>query len=170
MGQVLIHRPWLALCAADWDSGCGGVIQKGVTAGKTLVEFWHSPWCNDLDLWLQSIECKLETNLIVTLSGATVADCEAALLLCNGNLGSGNNWACERGTEKVDVLVDGIALNSWEAELFNELLSQVLNVDSNGSNLQCLLLGSLEVLCVNLMSVFEVCISWSSGEIVCVPS
>lgn len=122
MGQVLIHGPWLALSTADWNTSGSGVVQKGVTARETLVEFWHSPWCNDLDLGLQSIECKLETDLVVTLSCAAVRDGEAALLLCDGDLRSGNDWAGERCTEEVDVLVNGVALDSWVAELLDELL------------------------------------------------
>jgi len=160
MGQVLVHRPWLALCAADWNTGGSSVIQKSVTARETLIEFWHSPWCNDLDFWLQSIECKLETDLIVTLSSAAVAYGEAALFLCDGNLRSGNNWAGEGGTEEVDVLVDGVALNSWVAELLDELLPQILDVACNSTNLQCLCLCSLKVLCIK-PGLASKQISWS---------
>jgi hypothetical protein len=161
MGQVLVHGPWLALCAADWNTSRSGVLKKGFTARETLVKFRQSPWCNDLDLGLQSIECKLETDLVVALSGATVTNSEAALLLCNGNLGSGDDWASQRGTQEVDVLVDGIALDSREAELLDKLLPQILNVACNSTNLQCLCLGSLEVLCIAPTSVLS-CISRST--------
>lgn len=49
-------------------------------------------------------------------------------------------------TEKVDVLVDSIALDSGEAESLNELLADILNVALGSTNLQGLLLGSLKVL------------------------
>jgi hypothetical protein len=153
VGQVLIHRPWLALRAADWNSGCGGVVQESVTARETLVELGQSPWGDNLDLWLQSIECQLEADLVVTLSSATVADSEATLLLGNGDLGPGDDWAGQRGAEEVDVLIDGIALNGREAELLDELPPQILNVAGNSTDLQCLRLGRFEVLYIVLMSV-----------------
>ena len=49
-------------------------------------------------------------------------------------------------TQKVDVLVDGVALDGGEAEGLNELLAEILNVDLGSTNLQGLGLGSLEVL------------------------
>jgi len=43
-------------------------------------------------------------------------------------------------------LVDGVASNGREAELLNELLPDILDVALAGTDLQGLLLGSLEVL------------------------
>lgn len=160
MSQVLVHGPWLALCAANWNARRGSVIQKSVTSREALVEFWHSPRSNDLDLGLQSIERKLEANLVVTLSSATMADRKAPLLLRNSDLRSGNDGAGKRCAKQVDVLVDGIALHSWEAKLLNELLSQILNIARNGTNLHRFRLGSLKVLCVIPLSASN-CVSWS---------
>tara|TARA_R110002060_G_scaffold31136_2_gene41714 strand:+ start:248 stop:772 length:525 start_codon:yes stop_codon:yes gene_type:complete len=153
MGQVLVHRPRLALGAANWDTSGSSIIQKSITTRETLVKLWHSPWSNNLDLWLQGIECQLESDLIVTLSSTSVADREAVLLLGDGDLSAGNDRTGERRAEKVDVLVDGVALHGWEAELLDELLAQILNVACDGSDLHCLGLGGLEILCVSVMSV-----------------
>ena len=49
-------------------------------------------------------------------------------------------------TKKVHVLVDCVALNSWEAQLLNELSAKVFNVARESSNLQRLGLCSLKVL------------------------
>ena len=49
-------------------------------------------------------------------------------------------------TQKVDVLVDGIALDSGPAELLDELLAEILNVALLGTNLEGLLAGSIKVL------------------------
>lgn len=43
------------------------------------------------------------------------------------HLSAGNDGASQRSTQKVPLLVDGIALNSAEAELLNELLAEVLD-------------------------------------------
>ena len=63
------------------------------------------------------------------------------------NLGTGNDGASQRGTEQVDVLIDGIASNGGEAQLLDELAADVNNLALEGTNLQSLLAGSLEVLC-----------------------
>ena len=49
-------------------------------------------------------------------------------------------------TKQVHVLIDGVALNSGETELFDELSAQVFDVDLLGTYLQCLLLCRLKVL------------------------
>lgn len=63
------------------------------------------------------------------------------------DLGTGDNGASQRGTEQVDVLVDGVASNGGEAKLLDELAADVSNLALEGTNLQGLLAGSLEVLC-----------------------
>jgi hypothetical protein len=55
-------------------------------------------------------------------------------------------------TKKINILVDGIALNSWEAQLFNELSSEIFNIARDSPNLQRLCLCGLEVLCVLTIS------------------
>lgn len=51
-----------------------------------------------------------------------------------------------RHTQKVDILVDGIALDGREAKCLHELFPEILNADLGSTNLQGLLLCSLEVL------------------------
>jgi hypothetical protein len=167
--QVLVHAPWLALCAGDGDALLGGVVEEITSALEFVVEDRVAPWCDDGDGGLERVECKFESDLVVALASATMGNGEASLLLRNGNLGAGDDGAGERGAKKVDVLVNGIAGNGRVAELLDELspvsmhcrsgssatlcsfrsaylAAQVLNVDSGGSDLQCLFLGSLEVL------------------------
>lgn len=43
------------------------------------------------------------------------------------HLSAGNDGASQRCTQEVSLLVDGIALNSTEAELVNELLAKILD-------------------------------------------
>lgn len=49
-------------------------------------------------------------------------------------------------TQEVDVLVDGVALDSRPAQLLDELLAEILNVALLGTNLEGLLAGSVKVL------------------------
>jgi hypothetical protein len=161
--QILVHAPWLTLCAADGDSCLLGVIEKIVAASKSLVEFGETPWGNDLDGGLEGVECEFEADLIVSLSSTAVGDSNASFLLCNFDLGPGDYGAGEgcscltpvrcvlelkgvQFTKKINILVDGIALNSWEAQLFNELSSEIFNIARESPNLQRLCFCSLEVL------------------------
>ena len=123
-----------------------GVLQEIVAALEAVVEDRVTPWGNDLDGRLESVERKLETNLVITLASAAVRDSEAAFLLSDLNLCASDDRTGERSAEKVDILVDGVALYSWPAELFNELLPQILHVALLGANLEGLLLSRLKVL------------------------
>lgn len=85
--------------------------------------------------------------------------------LGDSNLGTSDDGASQRGTwklvsrkilgwhsiedehtEQVHVLVDGIASNSGEAKLLDELAADVDNLALEGTDLQGLLAGSLKVL------------------------
>lgn len=85
VGQVLVHAPGLGLGGCDGNALLGSVRQKVVTASEALVEDRITPRGNDLDLGLESVECKLEANLVVTLTSAAVGDSEAALALIRKN-------------------------------------------------------------------------------------
>ena len=121
-------------------------LKQIISALESLIELWHPPWSNDFDLGLQSIESKLETDLIIAFACAAMGDELASFLLSNGYLRSGNDWACERGAEEVDVLVTGIALDCREAELMDELVDDILDVAFFGTDLHGLRLCSFEVL------------------------
>jgi hypothetical protein len=146
VGQVLIHTPGLRLGGGDGDTLLLSVVEQVLTALEALVEDGFAPWGNDLDVGLESVEGKLEADLVVTLTSAAVGDGEAALALGDLNLGAGNDGTSQGGTEKVDVLVDGVASNGGEAELLDELTADVDNLALEGTDLQGLLAGSLEVL------------------------
>ena len=66
-----------------------GIIEEGLTASEAVVEVCgynigmgsqdkitartrNAPWCDDLDVWFQAIECQFESNLVVAFSGASV--------------------------------------------------------------------------------------------------
>ncbi len=50
-------------------------------------------------------------------------------------MGTSNDWSSEGGSEEVDVLVDGIALNGWEAKLLDELIVELFDVALLRTNL-----------------------------------
>jgi hypothetical protein len=83
VGQVLVHGPGLGLGGGHGNVLLGGVGEQVVTAGEAVVENRVTPGGNDLDVGLQGVEGKLETDLVVTLAGATVRNSEASCPLYN---------------------------------------------------------------------------------------
>lgn len=146
VSSVLVHGPWLGLGGGNWDTGLSGVLEKVVAASEAVVELWEPPWSNDLDIWLESEESKLEADLIVTLSCAAVGDDSAALLLGDIDHAARDDWAGEGGTKEIDTLVDSVTLDSWDTLLIDELLADIDNVAGNGTDGKSFLLGGLEVL------------------------
>jgi hypothetical protein len=59
---------------------------------------------------------------------------------------SGNDRSSKRGTEEVDVLVDGVALNGGVDELLDKLSLEVLEEEARGSALHGLGSSGLKVL------------------------
>lgn len=145
MGQVLVGGPGLGLGLGDWDALLLGVLNQVRATLEALDKLGQTPRSNDLNVGLEGVEGKLETDLIVTLAGAAVGNGEAALLAGNVNLGAGNDGSGERGTEKVDILVDGVALDGGETELLDKLAADVLDDKLGGTNLESLDAGSLKV-------------------------
>jgi hypothetical protein len=102
--HVLVHAPWLALGARNGDALLGSVVEEIVATLEAVVENGVSPGCNDLDAGLESVESQLEADLVVAFASAAVGDGEAALLLGDSDLGTGDDGASEGGTEEVGVL------------------------------------------------------------------
>jgi hypothetical protein len=58
---------------------------------EAVVENWVTPWCNDLDAGLESVECEFEADLIVAFACAAMGNSHTALLLSDCDLSAGNH-------------------------------------------------------------------------------
>jgi hypothetical protein len=92
--EVLVGRPGLGSSLDNGDTVGSGVLEESGSTGESLVELWglaglqtgqiaklrtrQSPRGNDVDVGGKTVERKLESDLIVALSGTTVRD-EACL-------------------------------------------------------------------------------------------
>lgn len=121
MGEVLVYGPRLALGACDGDSFLGSIVEQVIASLESLVKDGIAPRGNDLDGGLESIKCELEADLVVALAGTAVRYGKAALLLSNGDLRASRHRTGERGTQEIDILINGVALDGWVAQLLNEL-------------------------------------------------
>jgi hypothetical protein len=118
----------------------GGIVEEVLPALEAVAELGQPPRRNDLDGRLESVECKLEADLIVALAGAAVGNKVTALLLGNSDLCASDDWTSQTGAQKVATLVRGIALDSAEAELLDKLLLEVEDDHLQRTNLEGLLL------------------------------
>lgn len=125
VSQVGVHTPGLGLGGCDGNAVLLGIVEEILPALEAVAELGQPPGRDDLDSGLESVERKLEADLVVTLAGAAVRDEVAAFLLGNSDLCAGDDWAGQRCAEKVATLVGSVALDGAEAELLDEFLLQV---------------------------------------------
>jgi hypothetical protein len=80
-----------------------------------------------LNARLKGVETEFKADLVVSFTRATVGDELASLFLGDSDLGASDDRAGKRRAEQVDVLVRGVALNSREAQLADELVNDILD-------------------------------------------
>ena len=78
MEQVLIGRPRLGRGLEDGDAMLSGVVEESGSTGESVVELGESPRSNNLDRGLETVEGELESDLVVSLSSASVGDVAAS--------------------------------------------------------------------------------------------
>lgn len=59
MSEILVHTPWLGLGGGNGNFLLSGIVEKILTASKTVVEFRQPPGRNDFDGWLECVESEL---------------------------------------------------------------------------------------------------------------
>jgi hypothetical protein len=80
------------------------------------------------------------------LASASVAENLAVVLLGGADEGTCQYWPGKTGSEKISVLVNGIALDATENKFLEELLLKVLDHHALGTESQSLLLDGGPVL------------------------
>ena len=87
-----------------------------------------SPRSNDLHIRSEGFDTELETNLIVSFTGSTVADRNSAFFFCNINEDLCDQRAGHCGTEKVFVLVCSVCLYTRSDILVTEFINNVFDI------------------------------------------
>jgi hypothetical protein len=140
VSQVGVHTPWLSLGRGNGNAMLLSIVKQVLPALEAITELGQPPWRDDLNGRLEGVESELEADLVVALASAAVGDELAAFLLCDADLCASNDWASQAGSEEVSAFVRGIALDSAEAELLNELLLEVEDDHLQRTDLERLLL------------------------------
>ena len=110
----------------------------------TAVQLPETPRSNDVHLRCKCMNSQLETNLIVALAGAAVADCVSAFLQRDINNTLCDDRTSERGTQQV-LLVGCARLHGRDDVVINEVLGQILDVQLGRAGLERLLLQTVQL-------------------------
>ena len=88
----------------------------------------HTPWSDDLDVRSKSFDTKLETDLVISFTCSTVADCNSAFFTCDLNQFLGDNRTCHGSSEKIGMLIYSTSLYAWHDEIIAELVNDIFNI------------------------------------------
>ena len=88
----------------------------------------HTPWSDDIKVRCQCLDGELETNLIIALTGRTMADGLRALLPCDLDELLRDRRTCHRRTEQVLVLIGRIGLETRKHIVVAEVIRDILDV------------------------------------------
>ena len=114
----------------------------------TALEFPSSPRSDNLHIRSISLDSKFKTNLVVTLTCATVANSVSALGFSNFYKSFSNDRTSERCAEEVLALINCACLNGRNDVIVNKLLVKVFNV-----KFRCACLNSLFLKTVKLCAL-----------------
>ena len=110
----------------------------------TAVQFPETPRSDDVHLRCKCMNSQLETNLIVALAGAAVADRVSAFLQRDINNTLCDDRTSERGAQQV-LLVGCACLHGRDDVVVHELFGQILDVQLGSAGLERLLLQTVQL-------------------------
>ena len=111
----------------------------------TALDVPDPPRSDDLHLGSECLDSKLETNLIVALARAAVADSVSAFLysdLCNSLC---NDRTCKGSTEHILALVNSTCLNGRIYIISDEFFCKIFDVKLGSTCLDSLLFKSVKL-------------------------
>ena len=88
----------------------------------------HSPWSNDLDVRSKCFDSEFETDLVITFTGSTVADCNGIFFTCDLNKFFCDCRTCHRSSEKIFVLVYSACLYARHYVIVAEIINNVFDI------------------------------------------
>ena len=88
----------------------------------------HTPWSNDLDVRSESLDAKLETDLVISFTGSAVADGNRTFFSCDLKEFFSDNPTCHGGTEQVFILINSACLYARHDEVFTALVDNDFDI------------------------------------------
>ena len=88
----------------------------------------HSPRSDDLQVRSQSFDCQLKTDLVITFTGSTVADCNSIFFTCNLYQTFCNCRTGHRSSQKIFIFVYGMCLNARYDVIVGKIIYDIFNI------------------------------------------
>lgn len=117
MSKVVVHGVRLGLCGSNRNALLGRIVKQVVTTLESVEEGRVTPRSDDLNVRVNGVVCKLETDLVVALASAAVGNELAALSLDSLHHTTGDDGTSQASSQEVLVFVNGIALDGLPAQL-----------------------------------------------------
>src|SRR6059058_338991 len=119
------ERRFAALVLGDRDLMLLGEVEQRLAARELPL----APGGDHLDVRLESIISELETHLVVSLAGRSMADRVGADRPRDVDLALRDQRARDRGSEEIVALILGVRTEHREDEVADEFLAQILDED-----------------------------------------
>ena len=87
-----------------------------------------TPGCDHADIGCKSLKCKLETDLVVSFAGCTVADGSCAFFSCNLNKTLGDSRTSHGCSKEIFVLVYCMSLNTRYYVIVTEIICYIFYI------------------------------------------
>ena len=127
MHEVPVTAVGIILREGEWDALRLDVVVLILTRLEG-PDIRHTPWSDDIEVRCQCLDGELETNLIIALTGRTMADGLRALLPCDLDELLRDRRTCHRRTEQVLVLIGRIGLETRKHIVVAEVIRDILDV------------------------------------------
>ena len=123
-----------AVCAAVFNLGFTGIH----------VPFVVSPRSDDLDIRSESFDTEFETDLVISLSGCTVADSDSAFFAGNFHKTFGDNRTSHGSTKQIFIFIDCMTLNTRNDVFVTEFIDNIFDVEFGSTTCFCTLVQSIK--------------------------
>ena len=119
----------VAVTCIKWKSDAMSLTELDlIFTGLHGPQICHTPWSNDLDVRSESLDAKLETDLVISFTGSTMADSNGTLFTCDFNQLLGNDRTSHGSSEKIGMLVYSTSLYTRHDEIIAELIDDILDI------------------------------------------
>ena len=99
-----------------------------------------TPWSDYLDIRSECLDTKLETNLIVTLTGCTVADCNSIFLAGDLYQLCSDRRSCHSSSHEIFMFVNSTSLYTRHDVVLAKIINNIFNIKLGCSGKLCTLL------------------------------
>ena len=110
----------------------------------TALDRPFSPRSDDLHIRSICLDCQFKPNLVVTLTGCTVADCVCTFFECDFSQPLADDRSCKRSTQQIPIFINSTSLYGREYIIVYKFILQIQNDELRSTGLDCLFFQSVQ--------------------------